>query len=249
MVKLLMVIPRRADITHEAFLTHLSTEHLKVVDRVPGFRRRVRRYIQNHLFVAPEEVNLLSGLPIRIDADGLIEVWYDSVDAIKQAFGEPGYLQVIRPDEHTFGNVSAAWGVLADDEVILQKVEFDGHIKLFVFLMRKPGQGYGQFLAAWQQVRQTELTVNPTFRAHVGCLVENWVRQDPANSLPGMNRYDLVIEMWFESLSSASQLTADPGVRAAFSMVGTASDRQCVAYAAVDYPAAEAWSQRSSGQL
>ena len=73
MLKLIEVIGRRADLTHEYFLKHLSTTHLEVVDRVPEFRNRVRRYMQNHLFVDPAELGPIKGLPIASNTDSSIK--------------------------------------------------------------------------------------------------------------------------------------------------------------------------------
>src|SRR5438552_16560125 len=115
MVKLLEVIARPADLTHEAFVKHQSTTHLEIVERVPEFVKPVRAYMQNHIFVDPGELPFVKGLPISFNTDSIIEVWYDNIDAVTRAFQEPRYFEIIRPDELAFGDVEGVWGVAADD--------------------------------------------------------------------------------------------------------------------------------------
>src|SRR6266550_9463203 len=118
MVKLLEVIGRRADFTHEAFLRYQLTTHLEVVGRVPEFVKPVRRYMQNHLVIDPGQLASVKGLPISVNTDSIVEVWYDAIEDIHQAFQEPRYYEIIRPDELTFGDVAGVWGVAARDSTI-----------------------------------------------------------------------------------------------------------------------------------
>lgn len=85
MVKLLEVVGRRADFTHEAFIRHQITAHVEVVASVPEFVRPVRRYIQNHLFIGSNLRDQGS-----THSDSVVEVWYDNLETIKQAFTLPG---------------------------------------------------------------------------------------------------------------------------------------------------------------
>jgi len=243
MVKLLEVIGRRSDWTHADFIRYQITTHLEVVDRVPEFRNLVRQYMQNHLFVDPSELALIKGLPISSNTDSIIEVWWDRVADIRRAFEQPRYFEIIRPDELAFGDVAGVWGVATHDTLIMERSEFAGLIKLFVFLKRNEGISHSDFLRHWRDDRDRRLMPVKTFRSFVGRYVENLVAQDPTESLPGMRAFDLVAELWFDSLDQAAEFTADPAVIAVFKGEGADYiDRaRTLIYLGEEKPASAEW--------
>jgi hypothetical protein len=247
MVKLIEVVGRRSDLTHAQFVKHLTTTHLEVVDRVPEFRSRVRRYMQNILYVEPSEIAPIKGLPISFNADSIIEVWCDSIADIRQAFTEPRYLQIIRPDELAFGDVPGAWGVTVNDTLVMERPGCADLIKLFIFLKRRDGISHPEFLSKWQDARDSQLMAAKTSRDRVGRFVENRVGQDAAESLPGMRVFDVVAEMWFNSVRHIAEFAADPNVIAA--TVGPQADftdgTQTLFYVAEERPAAAEWLRRN----
>lgn len=249
-IKLIEVVGRRPDLTHAEFIKHLSTTHLEVVDRVPEFRDRVRQYMQNHLFVDSGDLPVIEGIPIAFSTDSVIEVWWDSVDDIRRSFEEPRYMEVVRPDELSFGDVAGAWGLTTHDTVVMERKNFTGLIKIFAFLKRSDGISHSEFLGRWRGAREGRLMAARAFRSHVGRFVENEVAQDPADRLPGMKDYDLVAELWFESLQQVAEFAADPDAIAA--IVGTGADytnrAQMLIYVAEEKPATAAWLRRSQGQ-
>jgi hypothetical protein len=212
MVKLLEVIGRRPDFTHENFLKHQLTTHLEVVGRVPEFFKPVRRYMQNHLIIDAAQLAPIQGLPICVTTDSIIEVWYDAIADIERAFQEPRYYEIIRPDELAFGDVAGAWGVATRESNIVERPDKSGRIKLFVFLKRKNGFSHEDFALQWRELRDRRLLPAKAFRATVLRMDENWVTQDPAESLPGMKAYDLVVELWLDSQRDVALFAADPDV-------------------------------------
>src|SRR5579872_2571846 len=213
MIKFLEVIPRRRDLTHAYFLEHLSTKHLEVVDLVPEFRNRVRRYVQTHLYVEPAELSCIQGTTFRPDADALIEVWFDTIGEVFAAFQEPRYFSIIRPDEHAFGDVAGAWGLPIHETIITERPGFAGLIRLFIFLRRSDALSHASFQERWREFRDRRLLTTGAFRACIGRFVENWVSQDPAEAIPGMKPYDLIAQFGLNTLSDVGTFTADPAVR------------------------------------
>ena len=248
MVKLLEVVGRRADFTHEAFLKYLATTHLEVVERVPEFLRPVQQYMQNHLFIDPGELASIKGLPITSNTDSIIEVWYDSVDAFKQAFQEPRYLEILRPDELAFGDVEGVWGVVTDDYPVMERDGFTGHIKMFIFLKRKTRLTHSQFMARWHEIRDQKLIAAGAFR-HVGRIVENRIKQDPADRLPGMKDYDLVAELWFESLAALTAFASDAEIATVFLETDFAEPGDTLIYIAEEKPESAEWLRRSQSNM
>jgi hypothetical protein len=246
MVKLLEVIGRRADLTHSQFLRHLSTTHLAVVDRVPEFRNRVRRYAQNHLYVNQVEIAPMKSLSVATNADAIIEVWWDSVAEIRRAFEEPRYMEVVRPDELSFGDVPGAWGVLARETVIVERETFAELTKIFIFLTRRDDLDRSCFLSRWRETREGHLVSAPAFQRLVRRFVENVVENEPANSLPGMRLCDLVIELGFDSLQNATQFALDAEVVAATAGWGLdyVEAGQTLTYVGSEHAGASEWLRR-----
>jgi quinohemoprotein ethanol dehydrogenase len=249
-IKLIELVGRRSDLTHLEFLEHLSTTHLKVVDRVPEFRDRVRQYMQNHLFVDPGDLSGIKDLRISFNADSIIEVWWDSVDDIRRAFDEPRYKAVVRPDELSFGDVAGAWGLTTHDTVVMDRKDLTGPMKIFVFLRRTDNISHSEFLRRWRNAPRHRLMAARAFRSYVGRFIENEVAQDPHDRLPGMKDYDLVAEMWFPSLQEIAKFAVDRDVVAALMQTGSGyTDKaQTLIYVAEEKPATAEWLRRSQGK-
>jgi hypothetical protein len=251
MVKLLEVIGRRPDFTHEKFLEHQLTTHLDVVGRVPEFFKPVRRYMQNHLIIDPAQIALIQGLPICVTTDSIIEVWYDAIADIHKAFQEPRYYEVIRPDELAFGDVAGAWGVATHDSNVFERPGKSGRIKLFVFLKRKDGVSHEDFTVQWRELRDRRFLPAKAFRDVILRMDENWVIQDPAQSLPGMKAYDVVLELWLDSNRDVAAFAADPDV------VGTLAGREAsygdpagtLIYLGEEQPAAAEWLRKTHASI
>jgi len=186
-------------------------------------------------------------LPIASNTDSLVEVWWDSVADIRRAFEEPRYMQIIRPDELSFGDVTGAWGVTARDSLVMERRGFAGPIKLFIFIKRSDDLTHSEFLDRWRDARDHGLMRAKMFHQFVGRFVDNEVTQDPAESLPGQKRFDLVAELWFDSLRHVGNFVADADVIAA--TVGEGADytdrNQTLIYVAEEKPATAAWLRKS----
>jgi hypothetical protein len=245
MVKLLEVISRRADLTHAQFTRHQITTHLQVVSRVPEFLAPVRRYMQNHLFMEPHDLAAIKGLPICSTVDSIIEVWYDSVADCRRAFENPRYLEIIRPDELLFGDVEGAWGVTTADSTVMERNGFAGQIKVFIFLKRRKELTHAEFLIRWQDSRDHRLVAAKAYRDHVGRFEENVVGQEVAESLPGMRPFDLVAELWFDSLHQVAKWAADADVIAAIAGSNYIDGTSTLIFVGEGQPAAAEWHRKS----
>ena len=88
--------------TNQQFATHTywQNQHGPLVKSVPEFMRHVRKYVQCHI--------VENSVPLGVAApyDGEAELRFDSAEEIAQAFNEPRYLEIIRPDEHKFAELA-----------------------------------------------------------------------------------------------------------------------------------------------
>ena len=96
MVKLIACLKRKPGLTRSEFSRHWRETHGPLVKSVPEFMRHVRKYVQCHIASDSAPLGATS------EFDGVAELWFDNAAAIKTAFDEPRYLEVIRPDEEKF---------------------------------------------------------------------------------------------------------------------------------------------------
>jgi uncharacterized protein (TIGR02118 family) len=100
MIKLIVCVKRKPGLTREEFSQYWREQHGPLVKSVPEFMRHVRKYGQCHLTEETASGGALFGsVP---DYDGVGELWFDSPETMQQAFNEPRYLEIIRPDELKF---------------------------------------------------------------------------------------------------------------------------------------------------
>jgi uncharacterized protein (TIGR02118 family) len=109
MVKLIICVTRKAGLTWEEYDAYWKNHHGNVVKSVPEFMRHVRKYTQCHL--------VKGAMPLGAagNYDGVAELWFDSVAAIDQAFSEPRYLEIIRPDELKFVDLEKCMSFITEE--------------------------------------------------------------------------------------------------------------------------------------
>jgi uncharacterized protein (TIGR02118 family) len=87
-VKIVSVIKRRPDLNFEQFIEHWQQRHPFFVTQLPG----LRRYIQSPALPHPRRTWRW---------DGMAQLWFDDVAAIKLAFESPA-AERMREDEKNF---------------------------------------------------------------------------------------------------------------------------------------------------
>jgi uncharacterized protein (TIGR02118 family) len=91
MVKLIYCITKKPELTVEEFQTYWRETHGPIAGAIPG----VRRYVQCH--VVPETY----GGRAQPAYDGAAELWFDSLEAMREAMSTPE-LQAAIEDEKNF---------------------------------------------------------------------------------------------------------------------------------------------------
>lgn len=112
MVKLMACLRRKPDMSEEAFHRYWKDTHGPLVKSVSEFSRYVRRYIQYH---TAQSASSLFPSQATTPYDGIAELWFDSVEQMQQAFAEPRYLEIIRPDELRFLDLPNCVSFTVDD--------------------------------------------------------------------------------------------------------------------------------------
>ncbi|HEY9281094.1 MAG TPA: EthD domain-containing protein [Eoetvoesiella sp.] len=82
MIKSISLLSRKEGISHEEFMQHWIEKHAPLAHAVPG----LRRYLQSHIM----EERFRPDIPtIEGEVDGIAELWYDNLDALKKANQSP----------------------------------------------------------------------------------------------------------------------------------------------------------------
>lgn len=109
MIKLIINVVRKPGMSHEEFADYWRNKHGPLVKSVTEFTRHVRKYVQCHL--------TSSGIPLGTVGvfDGIAELWFDSVKDMEQAFSEPRYMEIVRPDELKFVDLAKCVSLVTEE--------------------------------------------------------------------------------------------------------------------------------------
>lgn len=82
MIKVLSLLTRKPDLTHEAFVRHWYEVHAPLALGVPG----IRRYVQSHITGTLSRPDVPDA---AVEIDGIAELWYDDLAGMEAASGTP----------------------------------------------------------------------------------------------------------------------------------------------------------------
>lgn len=99
-VKFISFLRRVDGMELDPFLDYWRNKHALLVEDVKPFWNHIRRYVQNHGIPEWSRGLALDGKVAPFS--GVAEIWFDSPEAVEQAFNEPEYLERVRPDEGRF---------------------------------------------------------------------------------------------------------------------------------------------------
>lgn len=145
MIKMMILAPRRAGMTHAEFRRYVTEVHGPLVKSVPEVAADIRHYHYN--FPIPGLTDVTFGHPLASHLDIVTEAWFDSVEAQKQNMRLPSYLEIVRPDEHRFADGERAVVHYMREVPVLegQRTAF----KAFYFRRRRPGLSRIEFQEQW----------------------------------------------------------------------------------------------------
>ena len=106
MVKVIVLLARRVDLSREEFRRYLDEEHLPLVKRLPGLERLVINYV-------------LPGLDGAAPAyDAVAEDWFESPEAVQAALASPEG-QAVNADVPNFADVGRLAVLVAEECVVV----------------------------------------------------------------------------------------------------------------------------------
>lgn len=112
MVKLMVAVKRRADLSPAEFHRYWRTTHAETVKSIPASRRYIRKYVQCHTLEQAYEDG-------PVPYDGVVELWFDTIADQKAFFSDPEYLEKVQPDEARFADMERTVFFVTREEVII----------------------------------------------------------------------------------------------------------------------------------
>jgi uncharacterized protein (TIGR02118 family) len=82
MIKVLGLLTRKDEISHEEFVRHWFDIHGPLAHAVPG----VRRYVQSHIVGTRTRLDIPE---TDVEVDGIAELWYDDMETMQRAGTTP----------------------------------------------------------------------------------------------------------------------------------------------------------------
>jgi len=111
-IKLVIAVKRRADVSPEEFHRYWRTTHADLIRENGAAKKYMRRYIQCHTLQEEYE----RGEPAY---DGTAEVWFDSVEDADAFFNHPGFVDAIGPDADRFCDMEATKLFMTAEETVI----------------------------------------------------------------------------------------------------------------------------------
>jgi uncharacterized protein (TIGR02118 family) len=117
-VKFMGLSRRHPSMTHDEWIRYWVEVHGPMAHGIPEFTRYYGKYVHNY------------ALPTGLDPpgapqefDGIVEEWVESVADMAQCLREPGYLEVVGPDELKFVDFARSHMLLTEERVIFDTRE------------------------------------------------------------------------------------------------------------------------------
>lgn len=155
MVKAITFIKRKPGMAVEEFQEYWRTRHAEIVADLPG----LRGYVQSHA--------LLSGYRRgELVYDGVAEVWFDDVQAMRDLVGTPAY-EAVQADEAKFIDRATMGMILTDEHVIKDGPTPNDGVKNVEFVTRRPDLAVEEFQCYWRDVHGPIAARIPMIRRYV----------------------------------------------------------------------------------
>jgi uncharacterized protein (TIGR02118 family) len=112
MIKLIVAVRKRPDMSVEEFQEHWKTRHAELVRNSPATAKYIRKYVQCHTMLDQYEKG-------EVAFDGTAELWFDSVADMEAFYSDPDYLGDVQPDEPRFADMSKTVFFVTEEEPVL----------------------------------------------------------------------------------------------------------------------------------
>ena len=203
MMKMMILAPRRAGMTHAEFRAYVTQVHGPLVKRITEVAADIRHYHYN--FPVPGAADRAFGHPLA-DLDIVTQGYFDSREAQLRNMQHPRFMQFLRPDEANFADTERALMHYTDEHPIVAGETTA--TKLFCFRRRAPSLSREAFQAMWKSGFPPLLDHTP-LRRQLARYVQNHVQAEahhPHGTQP--RYYDVIDEFWLRDVAALESLDA-----------------------------------------
>lgn len=190
MIKVIVAIPKRADISDAQFHSHWREPHGRLALHI----KPMRRYVQAHR---------IEGLQLGYDSgpySGFAEVWLDDLPSALGLGQDPDYQKYLVPDEPNFCDVSGLKFLLTEEDIGLGGppiLRDDRSFKVLQLVSRSVACSAEQFNSRWATDGTDDAMVN-----RLGAIRHVRCRAAPGTEPAAGTGYDAVRELWWPDLAS-----------------------------------------------
>lgn len=117
MTTLIVCIRRRPGMTPQEFSSYWRERHGPLIQACPDFKRHLSSYVQYHLIDGNSDIAKMFG--VSGEYDGVAVLRFHDENALRQAFKEPAYLEMVRPDEPNFVDLDHSMSFIAEPAVMV----------------------------------------------------------------------------------------------------------------------------------
>ena len=211
MMKMMILAPRRGDLSHAEFRRYVTEVHGPLVQSVPEVVRAIRRYHYNFPIHAAKDTAFHH--PSASHLDIVTQGWFDSHAAQLANMREPRYLEIVRPDEARFADTANAVMHYTAEHSVVEGAATG--VKVFYFRRRRAGLSRAEFQEQWQARAAAALRSNFAFEPTVCKYLQN-------HTLPESDHPDGAAEKFFDVIDEIF-------IRTPASLTALADDRAAVA--------------------
>jgi hypothetical protein len=204
MIKMMILAPRRAGMTHPEFRKYVTEVHGPLVKSVAAVAQDIRHYHYN--FPAPGAVDTAFSHPLADNLDICTEAWFDSVQAQKDNMKRPGYMEILRPDEHRFAGEGALMHYTEEWPVLLGERTLN---RVFYYRRRAPGLSRAEFQQRWLEGMRAIFTEDGRPSGVAAYIQNHTVSEAEHPDGDDPRYYDVIDELYLEQPGDLAALRAD----------------------------------------
>jgi EthD domain len=210
MMKMTILAPRRAGMTHDRFRTYLTDVHGPLVRSITEVAADIRHYHYNFPIVGA--IDTAFGHPIA-DLDVITQGYFDSREAQLLNMQHPRFMEFLRPDEANFADTSRAVMHYTDEHEIRPGPKTA--TKVFYLRRRAEHLTRPEFQHRWITEFPALLDAVPGVSEVLTRYVQNHVQAEEFHPDGTASKfYDVLDEIWLTDLDSLSLLGASAALDA-----------------------------------
>ena len=208
MMKMMILAPRRPEMTHAQFRHYVTEVHGPLVRSVPEVAADIHHYHYNFPVFGTRDA--LFGHEVADHLDIVTQGWFDSREAQLNNMRHPRYLSIIRPDEGRFANESGALMHYTHEVAVLPSPALLNPYKAFYFRRRRADLSREEFQEAWRNRFGAAVASHPARDAAMVKYVQNHALAEADHPDGSSTRYfDVIDEFFLRAPDSMKHLQAD----------------------------------------